>query len=196
MKFARSATPTGYEAHAAAARDGERMAAAARQAVNEGVSFDDEMIEVDGAGQQPPNGERFGTYGKAGGRGASGNRAASSSHDLDRHDPLHGSRRQSPEMPDRRHPTPFSSVGHIPADSRTTRDIFYQLDGIIPLTDLFNMAVIQLSLPAHSPLLTHSITLLENEIRAARRHLPRWLRGRTLVTVHLDQLLNVRESYI
>ena len=73
MKFARSATPTDYEAHAAAARDGERMAAAARQAANEGIPFDDEMIEADGGWQQPPNGGRFGTYGKAGGRGASGN---------------------------------------------------------------------------------------------------------------------------
>ena len=129
MKFARRATLTGYEAHAAAARDGKRMAVAARQAVHEGILFDDEMIEADGGWQQPPNGGRYGTYGTASGRGASGKGAASFSNELDRHDPIHGSRRQSPELPDRRSPPLSTSVGHIPADSRTTHGFFSRSRG-------------------------------------------------------------------
>ena len=163
MKFGRSPIPTGYEAHAAAARDRERMAAAARQGVDEGVSFDDEMIEEHGSGRQPPHGGRFGNYGKAGGRGAS-ERIASSHYD-----PLHGSRRQSPEMPDRRHPTPFSSVGHIPADPRTTRDFLPARGDNTPHRSSQHGS--HSTIPEHLLPLILSIMLSESKIKAAGRHL-------------------------
>ena len=111
---------TGYEAHAAVSL-GFGMGAAARRAVDLGVPSDEEMVEDDRYDMQQPGGYYPGHYGKSSGARSSGYGRFSSSPDLNRHDPLHGGRRKSPEQFGQSYAMPVAAGSSNTADPRCHR---------------------------------------------------------------------------